>query len=81
MKGKKITFEIVEAKQELRGKNLVSISSKEMEFLELSSGSLVQVGNTKKIILRAVRGGNGFGVRAVHSGTVSATKLFPTKKY
>lgn len=55
MKDQKLNLEIIEAKQEFRGKNLVSISSKDMETLDITSGSLVQVGNTKKIVFRAIR--------------------------
>ncbi|MDA3836609.1 MAG: AAA family ATPase [Nanoarchaeota archaeon] len=55
MKEGKIMFEVVEAKQEYRGKNLVSISNKDMETMGINSGSLVEVGNSKKMIFRAIR--------------------------
>lgn len=55
MKEKKIMLEIVESKQEFRGKNLVAISTDEMESLEISSGDFVQIGNHKKFIFRAIR--------------------------
>jgi transitional endoplasmic reticulum ATPase len=50
-------FEVVEAKQGLREKNLVSLSSLDMESLNISSGDLVRIGNNKKMILRVVRVG------------------------
>ncbi len=48
-------FEVIEAKQEFRGKNMVSVASSDMERLGISSGDLLKVGNNKKIILRAIR--------------------------
>lgn len=48
-------FEVIEAKQEFRGKNLVAISNQDMERLNISSGTLVEVGNSKKMIFRAIR--------------------------
>jgi len=58
MKQDKNTFEIIEAKQEFRGKNLVSISSKDMEKLGIVSGALVQIGNSKKMVFRSIRSGD-----------------------
>jgi len=58
MKNEKMIFEIIEAKQEFRGKNLISISSRDMEKLGIVSGSLVEVGNSKKMIFRAIRSGD-----------------------
>lgn len=49
------TFEIIEIKQELRGKAMIAISSHDMDSLEIVSGDFLKVGNTKKIILRAMR--------------------------
>ncbi len=60
MKSKKLVLEVVEAKQEYRGKNLVSISNNDLEKLEIISGTLVQVGNSKKMILRAIRSDDSF---------------------
>jgi len=57
---KKKLFEIVEARQELLGRNLVSISSGEMDSLELVSGEVVLVGNSKKLALRVVRTNDDF---------------------
>ena len=48
-------MKVVEAKQEFRGKNLVAISTKDMEKLNIVSGSLIEVGNIKKMIFRAIR--------------------------
>jgi transitional endoplasmic reticulum ATPase len=60
MNNKKLILEVIEAKQEYRGKNLVSISNKDMEELGIVSGSLVQIGNSKKMIFRAIRNGDSF---------------------
>ena len=60
LRGKKLILEVVEAKQEYRGKNLVSISNNDMEDLGIVSGTLVQVGNSKKMIFRAIRGNDIF---------------------
>jgi transitional endoplasmic reticulum ATPase len=48
-------FEVIESRQEFRGKNIVAISSKDMEENGINSGDLIKVGNIKKMILRAVR--------------------------
>jgi transitional endoplasmic reticulum ATPase len=60
MKEQKLVLEIVESKQEFRGKNLVAISSREMDKTGLVSGSFVQVGNHKKMIFRAIRADESF---------------------
>jgi transitional endoplasmic reticulum ATPase len=60
MKEKKMMLEIVESKQEFRGKNLVAISSREIEKLDILSGDFVQVGNHKKMIFRAIRADDSF---------------------
>ena len=60
MKDRNLNFEVIESKQEYRGKNLVAISNKDMERLEISSGNFVEVGNTKKLILRAIRMDDSF---------------------
>ncbi|NCN87001.1 AAA family ATPase [archaeon] len=54
MKDKKFALEVVESKQEFRGKGLVSISSFNLEELGINSGDFVQIGNSKKVF-RAVR--------------------------
>jgi transitional endoplasmic reticulum ATPase len=51
-------FEVIESRKELRGKNMISISSEDMETLGISSGDLLKIGNTKKMILRAIRMNN-----------------------
>jgi len=53
-----LNLEATEAKQELRGKNLVSIASQDMESLKIKSGSFVEIGE-KKLIFRAIRTEDG----------------------
>lgn len=66
-------FEVTESKQELRGKNLVSISSKDLEELEFSSGELVRIGNSKKIIVRVIRGGENLDGKIAIDGETRTT--------
>ncbi len=60
MKEEKISLEVVESNQEYRGKNLVSISSNDMDQLNVSSGDFVLVGNSKKMIFRVIRSEDEF---------------------
>ena len=60
MKSKDMMFEVVESKQEFRGKNLVAMSSTDMERLGIVSGSFVQIGNYKKMIFRSIRADDTF---------------------
>ena len=69
MKGKILSLEVAEAKQELRGKNIVSISSSDMEVLEINSGSFVEVGD-KNLIFRAVRTDDSFSNKIGIDGTI-----------
>ena len=55
MSEKKLTLETMESKQEHLGRGLVSIASSDLDFLEITSGGFVSVGNSKKLILRAIR--------------------------
>ena len=67
---KSTVFEIVETRQEFRGKNLIAISSPDMGDLEISSGDFLKIGNAKKIVLRAVRvGAESWGKIAVDGET------------
>ncbi len=56
MKESKLSLDIVEAKQNFRDKNIVSISTEDMEDLKISSGDFVLVGNSNKIVFRVIRG-------------------------
>jgi transitional endoplasmic reticulum ATPase len=51
----KINLEVVEARQEHLDKGLISLSSEDMNELEVISGDLVNVGNSKKMIFRVIR--------------------------
>jgi transitional endoplasmic reticulum ATPase len=59
MSSKKL-FEVVEARQELLGRNLASLSSSDMDSLNLVSGDFLLVGNSKKMVFRVVRTNNEF---------------------
>jgi transitional endoplasmic reticulum ATPase len=53
-------FEVAESKQELLGKNMVSLASEDMESLGISTGDFVKIGSNKKLVLRAIRAGSEF---------------------
>jgi transitional endoplasmic reticulum ATPase len=60
MSGEKLTLETMESKQEHLGRGLVSIASSDLDTLEITSGGFVNVGNSKKLILRAIRADEEF---------------------
>ncbi len=51
-------FKVIEARQEMRDKGLASLSSEDMELLNLNSGDFIIAGNKKHQILRVVRSNN-----------------------
>jgi transitional endoplasmic reticulum ATPase len=76
MKQEKLILEIVEAGQKFVGKNLVTISSIDMEKLGIVSGDLVSVGNEKKIHYKAIRASEDTkGLLSMDGGSRSALGL------
>ncbi|MFH1801854.1 MAG: CDC48 family AAA ATPase [archaeon] len=57
----KLFLEVIEADDDLVGKNLATVSSEDMEMLKISSGEIVKVIGEKELYLRAIRSNDDSG--------------------
>ena len=70
MKGNKLILEVVEANRTYQDKNLVTISNKDMELLDLSSGDIVRINKERDLYLRVIREQDSFSGKIGINGEV-----------
>jgi len=55
MKNERMTLEAIEANKDYSGKNVVTLSSDDMDLLKISSGEIIKVLGEKELYFRAIR--------------------------
>ena len=68
----KLFLEVIEAEKDYVGKNVVTVSSEDMDFLGISSGDFVRVSGEKELFFRAIRSNNERGTIGIEGITRSS---------